>query len=35
MYEISADNMFKAVLDSAVSRVTGNLRRKFYGKKAL
>jgi DNA-binding XRE family transcriptional regulator len=35
MYDISADHMLKAVLDSTIHRVTLNLRRKFYGKKAM
>lgn len=34
MYEVPPDQMFKAVLDSAVHRVTFNLKRKFYGRKA-
>lgn len=35
MYEVNPDSMFKAVLESAINRVTLNLKRKFYGRKAV
>lgn len=35
LYHVSADELFKVTLESTLQQVTQDLKRKFYGRKAV
>ncbi len=35
LYDVSADDLFRVALDSTIQQVTIDLKRKFYGRKAV
>lgn len=35
LYHVSADDLFKVTLESTIQQVTMDLKRKFYGRKAV
>jgi transcriptional regulator with XRE-family HTH domain len=35
MYHVSADELFRITLDTTIQQVTIDLKRKFYGRKAV